>query len=266
MLDAADILIDRQPVALGARRRSASLRRGAVKRSEVPGRVDEGVHRVGLAPRRLAAARAGDMLPGRMAVERIAGPVEGRRRRAASPADPSPAPARRRTSRSGSPGSGSPSSAGARCPSRAGGTARLPLGHRPVAAPLALEPVARLLPSRPRRSRPSRKRELIIVPSLDIGLVADLEGLRIGRLRGTTTGRTGKLVFAGEVEVALVVGRAAEDGAGAVVHQNEVRDIDRQLATSDRTDGRRAMPVSKPFFSAVSMTSLRWCRGGGIPR
>ncbi len=38
--------------------------------------IDEGVERVGLARRAAAAARAVDMLPGRMAVERVAGRVE----------------------------------------------------------------------------------------------------------------------------------------------------------------------------------------------
>ena len=35
-------------------------------------------------------------------------------------------------------------------------------------------------------------------------------------------------VLVDEVEVALVVRRAAEDRAGAVFHQDEVRDVDRQ--------------------------------------
>jgi hypothetical protein len=43
---------------------------------EIPGRVDEGVHRVGFAPCRLAASGAGDMFPCRMVVERIARLVE----------------------------------------------------------------------------------------------------------------------------------------------------------------------------------------------
>src|SRR5271165_35686 len=43
----------------------------------IPGRVDESVHRVGLAPRSLAALRAGDMLPRGVPVERIARLVEG---------------------------------------------------------------------------------------------------------------------------------------------------------------------------------------------
>ena len=99
---------------------TARMRRAEAR--EVPGRIDEGVHGVGLARGRPAAARAGDVLPGRMAVERIAGCRRSSRLRAASPAGPSQAPARCRTSRNGSSGSGSPNSAAARCPSRAGGT------------------------------------------------------------------------------------------------------------------------------------------------
>ena len=44
--------------------------------------------------------------------------------------------------------------------------------------------------------------------------------------------RVAEAVFVGEVEVALVVRRAAEDRAGAVVHQDEVGDVDRQLSSS----------------------------------
>ena len=36
-------------------------------------------------------------------------------------------------------------------------------------------------------------------------------------------------VFAREVHVALVVRRAGENGTGAVIHQHEIRDVDRQL-------------------------------------
>ncbi len=42
-------------------------------------------------------------------------------------------------------------------------------------------------------------------------------------------GHHGTPVFAGEIEVALVVAGAAEDGAGAVAHDDEVGDVDRQL-------------------------------------
>ena len=128
MLDAADILVDRQPAIDDARLgRRLRVRRGEA--GEIPGRVDEGVHRVGLAPRRAAA------LSGRRRCARSDGgraDCRGgrtRRRRAASPADPRAAPARRRRPGSGSSGSGSPNSAGARCPSRAGGNS--PAARRP---------------------------------------------------------------------------------------------------------------------------------------
>src|SRR5262249_50744410 len=46
-----------------------------------------------------------------------------------------------------------------------------------------------------------------------------------------------QLIFVDEVEVALVVRRAAEDGARAVFHQYEVRDVYRQLpARIERVD------------------------------
>ena len=54
VLDAADILIDRQPIADGVGvGRLARMRRAEAR--EVPGRIDERVHRVGLARRRAAA-------------------------------------------------------------------------------------------------------------------------------------------------------------------------------------------------------------------
>ena len=168
VLDAADILVDRQPAALAVdagQRRSALLVPRVGEAREIPGRIDERVHRVGVAARlRLPHCGQADMLPARMMVERIARLVEGRRRPAAAPADRCPAPAPRRNRRNGSPGSGSPSSAGARSASRAGGTApcaRPSAGCRSTAAraaaPLRRRPAFGFMPS--------RKRELIITPS-----------------------------------------------------------------------------------------------------
>src|SRR5690348_15394144 len=75
MLDAADILANRQPLfGLGAIERL--VRRLARKSDKIPARIDEGVERVRLARRLAAAGRAMDILPGRMAVERIAGFLE----------------------------------------------------------------------------------------------------------------------------------------------------------------------------------------------
>ena len=115
---------------------------------EVPGRIDEGVHGVGFAPRR-ARRTAGSVhwYERRRLRQRIAAAVghqvlrqhhrqllvRHRHLAAALAVDDA--------------GSGSPSSAGARCPSRAGGTARA----------CARGPVARA-PRRSRRPRPGRSR------------------------------------------------------------------------------------------------------------
>ena len=61
-----------------------------------------------------------------------------------------------------------------------------------------------------------------------IGGVGDDEGLRILARRADHR-HVAEAVFVDEIEVALVVRRAAEDRAGAVVHQDEIGDIDRQL-------------------------------------
>ena len=75
MLDAADILIDRHH-AVGDRTVSGTRRPGIGEADEVPGRIDEGVHGIGLAPRRTAACGACNVLPGRMTLERIARTIE----------------------------------------------------------------------------------------------------------------------------------------------------------------------------------------------
>ena len=127
VLDAADILIDRHPVVvlLAVERRRLEPRRGEAV--EVPARIDEGVERVGLAPRRRRRT-SGRRRASRSDGGRADCPAcRTRHPRAARPAGPSPAPARRRTSRNGSPGSARPSSAGATPASRAGGTAIVPL-------------------------------------------------------------------------------------------------------------------------------------------
>jgi hypothetical protein len=55
VLDAADILVDRQPALATADSRRRRVRVAGGEAREIPGRIDEGVHRVGLAARRLAA-------------------------------------------------------------------------------------------------------------------------------------------------------------------------------------------------------------------
>ena len=61
-----------------------------------------------------------------------------------------------------------------------------------------------------------------------IGLVADGEALGIGVVRHHHR-RHGQPVFAGEIQVALVMRGAAENRAGAVTHQHEIGHHHRQL-------------------------------------
>ena len=58
VLDAADVLVDRQPVVGGGAVPGGLVVARVEVADEVPGGVDEGVHRVGLAAGRAAAARA----------------------------------------------------------------------------------------------------------------------------------------------------------------------------------------------------------------
>ena len=118
VLDAADILVDRHPV-IDRRAIDRHRRARAAEAGEIPRAVDEGVERVGLAPRRPRRS-AGRRRASRSGGDRADCPAGRRSRRpAAAPASLPPAPARCRTPRNGSPGSGSPSSAAATRPSRA---------------------------------------------------------------------------------------------------------------------------------------------------
>ncbi len=124
MLDAADVLVDGQPV-VGRGGVGRRLRMGAVKRAKYHDESTNvsivSVSRVASPPHcgQATCFHVGwwsSGLPGR----------RRRRRPAGAPAGPCPVRARRRTSRNGSRGSGSPNSAGARCPSREGDTVSAP--------------------------------------------------------------------------------------------------------------------------------------------
>src|SRR4029079_3609730 len=65
-----------------------------------------------------------------------------------------------------------------------------------------------------------------------IGLFTNGEALRIA-VRWQHDGRDGQPIGTGKFEVALIVCRAAEDGAGAVFHENEIGDVDGKLGTGD---------------------------------
>ena len=67
----------------------------------------------------------------------------------------------------------------------------------------------------------------------------------------------GQIIFAGKIKVALVMRGAAKDGASAIVHQHEVRDIDRQMpACIERMfDGQAC--IKPPLFSGFNVGSSR---------
>ena len=76
---------------------------------------------------------------------------------------------------------------------------------------------------------------------------------------GTTTGITGKPVFAGEIQIALVVRGAAENRAGAVTHQHEIGDHHRQLPVGiERMGGGQPGIVAQLF--RLSRFRLPPCR------
>ena len=225
MLDAADVLVDRQPM-IGHRRIGRGRFVGRIGEAhEIPGRIDEGVHRVGLARRGPPALRASDVLPCRMAVERIAGLIErhvvgqldrqvcnGNRHDAASLAMDD----RDRAT-----------------PIALAGNAPvpelvidLPLGLRPIAEHRLLQP-ARDLVYRGLDRHAVEKTRIDHHAVAVIGDLVDGEGRGVGARRADHR-RRAEAVGVDEIEIALIVRRAAENRARAVLHQDEIGDIDRQ--------------------------------------
>jgi hypothetical protein len=101
---------------------------------------------------------------------------------------------------------------------------------------------------------PSRKPEFTRMPS---PASASPEGLAgIGGVRRDHA-QDRQAVLGGEIEVALVVPRHGHDRAGAIIHQHEIGDVDRQVRAGERV--RAVMPVSKPSFPPFPVRR-RWCR------
>ena len=257
VLDAADILVDRHPVVGSPRGRTAPSRScGEVKRSKYQ---DESTKVSSVSVSRRAGLPQGGQatcfqvgwrssgLPGRSNVD-----VVGQHDRQVLLRHRHDAAA----CRNGSPGSGSPSSAGARPASRAGGTAPCPC-RRPRFQP---RDDARLASS---TARPSRKSELMIAPSSTKASSATSKVRRPRRRQHHRNDR--QAVLARELEVALVVARAAEDRAGAVVHQHEVGDIDRQRLARRSTDASRRSRC-RSRSSRPSRSRPPRCRSCGIRR
>src|SRR5215831_5970476 len=102
----------------------------------------------------------------------------------------------------------------------------LTLGDGLIAASLAFQAPGDLLLRI--RYRQSVEKARIDHPTVAIiGNVSDLEGLGILSF-GADDGGISKAILVGKIEIALVMGRSAVNGAGAVFHQNEVGHINRQ--------------------------------------
>src|SRR3546814_1138662 len=80
-----------------------------------------------------------------------------------------------------------------------------------------------------------------------IGLVGDGESRRMGVVRYHNR-LDRQVVAAREVEVTLVVGRAAKNGTGAVVHQHEIGDVDRQRSEEHTSELQSLMRISYAVF------------------
>ncbi len=122
VLDAADVLVNGEPVIddLAVEGRTVIVRVGVA--IEVPGRIDERVHGVGLATRRAATLRTRRVhelrhaLERRSALQRDVDVLRQEHRQAGSPE-----PEQRRPSRNRSSGWAYPSNAGVRCPNPSSG-------------------------------------------------------------------------------------------------------------------------------------------------
>ena len=227
VLDTADILPHRQPAG-DFRRVERRIHRLAGKAQEIPGGIDECVERVGLAPRRMAALRAIDMLPRRVALQRIArnGEVHVLGQ----------------------------------------GDGQLLLGHRHHTADLAMDEGDRRAPIALAGNPPVAQAPhgLAFAPAFAfragderrLGLAhshaGDEAGINqhpVARLGLASEGLVGiigagghhagdrQIVFRSEFEVALIVTRHRHDRPGAIVHQHEIGDPHRQGRAGDQRVG-----------------------------
>ena len=204
-----------------------------------------------------------DVAPGRMAVERIAGPVEvdvvGELHRQVLAPDRHHAAGRAVEHRDRAA-----PVALARDAPVAQAVIHLPLGDRAVAARLGLQAVAATSSQATRFGMPVEEGGVDHRAVAVIGLVARWRrsrrrrpaaarpGSPAARICGRSRGRAGR-------------GRAAEDGAGAVIHQHEIGD-DRPAACAP--DRARAAPSGRcrSRASPPSRSPPPRCRCGGSPR
>src|SRR5258705_3435179 len=103
----------------------------------------------------------------------------------------------------------------------------LTLSNGLITARFALQALGDLL-LRGRYRQPVEKARIDHLAAAIIGDVGDDEGLRVLSFRAHDRS-VSEAMLVGKIKVALVMGRSAVNGAGAIFHQNEVGHIDRQL-------------------------------------
>ena len=222
VFDPADILIDVHPIGgIGHVGGASRLRRG--KAGVIPTAVHKRIHRVGFAQRRAVAFGAGGVPPGRVPVERVAGDAE------------------------------------IDIIGQFDGQVLFGLGHR--AAGVAMHHRDRTAPVPLARQAPVAQAELGDALAHAVGLAkgnGGIDGLRaglqnvacetfdilhlfgfrrhkcrrqrhVGLINRGEYRRDRQAVFGGKVVIPLIMRRAAKDRAGAVIHQDEVGDVDRQF-------------------------------------
>ncbi|CAM5197713.1 hypothetical protein CDEF62S_03111 [Castellaniella defragrans] len=240
VLDAADVLVHRHPVVV-ARIHHGPVVAGRRIAHEVPGRVDEGVHGVGFAPRGLAAARAVARQERLALGERVARAV---RHQVVRQDDRQIflGDGHRPAIRAVDDGNGgAPVALAGNAPvAQAPGGAQLAQAHGLEIARNGLDGLRRgqavIL------ARIHRMADLLVA-------VPFLPGVGgIGVPFGGDHLADGQFVFAGEGKVAFVVRRHAHDGAVAIAHEHVVADPHGHGFAGERVgDGQ---PCGQAFFFA----------------
>ena len=221
MLDTANILADRQPRLYFVRIKwfVAGL---AGKTDEVPAGVGECIQRVGFAARRFLTIGAFHMLPGRVAIKRVARHVE--------------------------------------TDILWQDNRQLRTRHRQHAAELAVDNRNRRAPIALAADTPVTQAvlRLPLAPAFDLGFrddgslgvidvhpihpiaVHDQAGAGIGNIAVKIAidqiaigdhAAHGQIIFARKIQIALVMRGAAKDRTSAIIHQHEIGDIDGQMPT-----------------------------------
>ena len=239
MFDAANILADGQPAfRLGAVKRLVIGLAG--KADEIPATVDKGIERIGFAPCHFLAIGAGDMLPRRVALKRIARNVEsdifGQYDRQLRPRD-------------------------GEC------AAKVAVNDRDRRPPIALTrnaPITQppdggaFAPAFGLRARGNFAFCFLDRQPVEEVGIDDFAGAGEGFVADkvvsafVTVGynaRDGQGVFARKVEIALIMRRAAEHRARAIFHQHEIGDIDGQVPI-----GIKRMADAQPGIIALFLS------------